>query len=324
VHHLTVVDKIPGFRAALDVARADGHLVGFVPTMGYLHDGHVSLIEQAAAECDVVAVSIFVNPLLFGAGEDLAAYPRDLDRDIGLCAGAGADWVFAPSVEEMYPDGTPMATTVSVAGVSETLEGVSRPTHFAGVATVVAKLFALAGICRAYFGEKDWQQLAVIRRMAADLSFPVEVVGCPTVREPDGLAMSSRNAYLTAQERAAAPALHRALLAGVTAVDAGERSAAAVRTAMRAVLVPVAEADIDYLEVVDAATLAPVDPLAGTLRLLGAARFGKARLIDNVGADAPPVVDFDAITLVPAKPATEGDRQGGVHPEGIADRCVVA
>jgi pantoate--beta-alanine ligase len=279
-----VLDTIPGFRAALDVARADGHSIGFVPTMGYLHDGHVSLMRTAVAECDVVAASIFVNPLQFGAGEDLDAYPRDLDRDLALCSDAGVQWVFAPSVDEMYPDGTPMATAVSVAGVSAPMEGASRPTHFGGVATVVAKLFAIAGPCRAYFGEKDWQQLAVIRRMATDLSFPVDVVGCPTVREPDGLALSSRNVYLTPAERAAAPALHRALQAGIDAIAGGERRPAAVQAAMRAVLADVPEAVIDYLEVVDAATLAGVDPLSGTLRLLGAARFGKARLIDNVGA----------------------------------------
>jgi pantoate--beta-alanine ligase len=286
VQHLTVLDTIPGFRAALDVARADGHVVGFVPTMGYLHDGHRSLLDAARRECDVVAVSIFVNPLQFGAGEDLAAYPRDLERDLRLCADAGADWAFVPEVAEMYPDGTPTATTVTVAGVSEAMEGAHRPTHFAGVATVVAKLFAIVGICQAYFGEKDWQQLAVVRRMAADLSFPVEVIGCPTVREDDGLALSSRNTYLSPAERAAAPAVHRALEAGRAAVEAGERSASAVRAAMHAVLDPVAEAEVDYLEVVDAATLAPVDPLAGELRLLAAARFGRARLIDNEGATA--------------------------------------
>jgi pantoate--beta-alanine ligase len=286
VQHLTVLDTIPGFRAALDVARADGHTVGFVPTMGALHAGHRSLLDTARRECDVVAASIFVNPLQFGAGEDLASYPSDLDEDLRLCAAAGVDWVFAPSVEEMYPDGAPMATTVSVSGVSEELEGASRPTHFAGVATVVAKLFALAGICRAYFGEKDWQQLAVIRRMATDLSFPVEVIGCPTVREPDGLALSSRNVYLTPEERAAAPALHRSLLAGLEAIGAGERDPLAVRSAMLAVLDGVAEAQVDYLEVREASTLAPMGTLSGTLRLLGAARFGKARLIDNVGATA--------------------------------------
>jgi len=279
----TLHETIASFRAAL--AAASG-AVGFVPTMGYLHDGHRSLAEAARAERRnaVVAASIFVNPLQFAPTEDLAAYPRDLERDLDLLGAAGVDHVLHPSVEEMYPYGTPTLTTVTVAEISAPMEGRSRPTHFAGVATVVAKLFAIVGPCRAYFGEKDWQQLAVVRRMAADLSFPVAVVGCPTVREPDGLAMSSRNVYLGPAERAAAPALHRALQAGVAAIDAGERDPAAVRAAMHAVLDPVAEAEVDYLEVVDAATLQPVDPLAGELRLLGAARFGAARLIDNVGA----------------------------------------
>jgi pantoate--beta-alanine ligase len=279
----TVHDTIASFRAAL--APAAG-AVGFVPTMGYLHDGHRSLAEAARADDRnaVVAASIFVNPLQFAPTEDLAAYPRDLERDLEILGGAGVDHVLHPSVEEMYPFGTPTLTTVTVDRVSAPMEGASRPTHFAGVATVVAKLFAMTGPCRAYFGEKDWQQLAVVRRMAADLSFPVEVVGCPTVREPDGLAMSSRNVYLDEPHRAAAPALHRALQAGVAAVDGGVRDAAAVRAAMHGVLDPVAEAEVDYLEVVDAATLQTVDPLDGELRLLGAARFGKARLIDNVGA----------------------------------------
>jgi pantoate--beta-alanine ligase len=277
-----VHDTIESFRRA--VAPAGGR-VGFVPTMGYLHDGHRSLMDAARGDGrnEVVAASIFVNPLQFGPTEDLAAYPRDLERDLALCDAAGVDHVLHPSVDEMYPFGTPTLTTVTVATISAPMEGASRPTHFAGVATVVAKLFAIAGPCRAYFGEKDWQQLAVVRRMAADLSFPVEVVGCPTVREPDGLAMSSRNVYLTPAERAAAPALHAALQAGVAAVVGGERDPAAVRAAMHAVLDPVPEAQVDYLEVVDAATLQAVEPLAGELRLLGAARFGRARLIDNVG-----------------------------------------
>lgn len=281
----TVHDTTASFRAALAAA---GGAVGFVPTMGYLHDGHRSLAAAARADARnrLVAASIFVNPLQFAPTEDLAAYPRDLERDLELLGAEGVDHVLHPSVEEMYPFGTPTLTTVTVASVSAGMEGASRPTHFAGVATVVAKLFAIAGPCRAYFGEKDWQQLAVVRRMAADLSFPVEVVGCPTVREADGLAMSSRNVYLDEAHRAAAPALHRALRAGVAAVDAGERDPAAVRAAMHAVLDPVPEADVDYLEVVDAATLQPVEPLTGELRLLGAARFGPARLIDNVGAVA--------------------------------------
>jgi pantoate--beta-alanine ligase len=227
-----------------------------------------------------------VNPLQFGPSEDLTTYPRDLDRDLAMCDDAGVDVVLHPSVEEMYPFGLPTLTTVSVATVSEPMEGASRPSHFAGVATVVAKLFNIAGSCRAYFGEKDWQQLAVIRRMAADLSFPVDVVGCPTVREPDGLAMASRNAYLTAQERAAAPVLHWSLVSGAAAIAAGERDPARVRSLIADLITAEPLAELDYAEVVDAATLRPVDPLAGELRLLAATRFGRARLIDNEGATA--------------------------------------
>jgi pantoate--beta-alanine ligase len=270
-------------RAALVVARADGAVAGLVPTMGFLHRGHVSLMHAAASECDVVAASIFVNPLQFAPTEDLDAYPRDLERDAELCEDAGVDLLFVPPVEEMYPDGPPL-TTVSVASITERLEGASRPTHFAGVATVVAKLFSIAGAGRAYFGEKDYQQLLVIRRMAADLSMPVTVVGCPTVREPDGLALSSRNAYLTEEERAAAPQLHAALQAGVAAIEAGERSPAAVRSRMESTLAAEPAFDLDYLAVVDAETLEEPPVCQGVLRLLGAARLGAARLIDNVGA----------------------------------------
>jgi len=283
---LRSVERIKPFRAALDEARADGRTVGLVPTMGYLHAGHVSLIEQAAEENDVVAVTVFVNPLQFGPTEDLAAYPRDLARDSQLAEEAGASIVFAPSVEEMYPTGEPL-TTVAVRQVSEPLEGRFRPTHFAGVATVVAKLFAIAGECRAYFGEKDYQQLAVIRRMAADLSFPVEVVGCPTVREPDGLALSSRNVYLTPEEREAAPTLHRALTAGKAAIEQrGERDPAAVNELMREVLSGEPRFDVDYAEVVNASDLTTPTRLVGEVRLLAAARLGKARLIDNLAAVA--------------------------------------
>jgi pantoate--beta-alanine ligase len=270
------------FSAALDAERRAGRIVGLVPTMGALHDGHGSLVERAAAECDVVAVTVFVNPLQFGAGEDLDAYPRTLDADVKLAEQAGATLVFAPTVAEMYGDGT--ATTVSVASaMTAVLEGASRPGHFDGVATVVAKLFAMTGRSRAYFGEKDFQQLAVVRRMARDLSFPVEVVGCPTVRADDGLALSSRNAYLSDAERAAAPVLHRALRAGAEVVLAGGRDAAAVRAAMEAVLATEPLVDPDYAVVVDAATLATPVPLAGDLRLLVAARLPSARLIDNLG-----------------------------------------
>ena len=200
---MQVLDRLDAFRKELDAARAAGKTLGLVPTMGYLHEGHSSLIRRSTAECDVTAVTVFVNPLQFGANEDLSSYPRDLDRDVAIAEGAGAVVVFAPPVEEMYPGG-PVLTSIHVAEVSEGMEGASRPGHFDGVATVVAKLFAIAGPCRAYFGEKDYQQLAVVRRMAADLSFPVDIVGCPIVREADGLAMSSRNVYLSADERGAA------------------------------------------------------------------------------------------------------------------------
>jgi pantoate--beta-alanine ligase len=276
---------IAELRSVLDGERTEGRAVGLVPTMGYLHDGHLSLMRQARAETDVVVGSIFVNPLQFGAGEDLDAYPRDLERDGRLAEAAGVDLLFVPSVEEMYS--APVLTTVSVAQVSEPLEGATRPHHFAGVATVVAKLFAVVGPCRAYFGEKDFQQLVVVRTMARDLSFPVEVVGCPTVRELDGLALSSRNSYLTPGEREAAPVVYRALRAGVATVLAGERDPAAVRTLMAQIIEAEPLAQLDYAEIVDADSLRIPDPLAGNLRLLAAVRFGRARLIDNVGVTVP-------------------------------------
>lgn len=281
---MKVHPTIAGFRAALEAERHAGRTVGLVPTMGYLHDGHRSLMTAAVAANDVGALTIFVNPLQFAPTEDLSTYPRDLDRDLAMARAAGIGHVLTPDVTEMYPE--PVRTTVSVAGVSEPLEGASRPTHFAGVATVVAKLFAIAGPCRAYFGEKDFQQLAVVRRMARDLSLPVDVIGCPTVREPDGLAMSSRNVYLSPAERAAAPVLHRALTAGRDAIVAGERDAARVRARMAQIVGTEPLATLDYAAVVDAATFEVPAPLTGTLRLLMAVRFAKARLIDNIGAHA--------------------------------------
>jgi pantoate--beta-alanine ligase len=276
--HETVAD----IRSALDAARRNGKQIGLVPTMGALHAGHASLVTRAASDCDVVCTTIFVNPLQFGAGEDLSAYPRSLSSDIFLADEAGTALVFAPSVDEMYGSGT--MTTVSVDGpLTRVLEGASRPTHFDGVATVVAKLFAIAGPCRAYFGEKDFQQLAIVRRMTSDLSLPVEVIGCPTVRDADGLAMSSRNAYLEPDERRAAPTLHRALMTGADCIRSGERGAGAVVDAMLGVLATESLLDVDYAAVVDAATFATPDPLTGELRLLAAARLGKARLIDNLG-----------------------------------------
>jgi pantoate--beta-alanine ligase len=282
---VTSVATIAELRAILDQERSAGRTVGFVPTMGYLHEGHASLMDAARAVHDLVVTSIFVNPLQFGPSEDLDAYPRDLTGDTELAARCGVDLLFVPSTTEMYPE--QIRTTVSVRGVSEVLEGRARPTHFDGVATVVAKLFAIVGACHAYFGEKDFQQLAVVRQMVHDLSMPVEVVGCPTVREPDGLALSSRNAYLTAEERAAAPVVHAALEAGRAAVLAGQTDPGAVSALMAERIAAEPLAELDYAEVVDAATFAVPEPLRGSLRLLAAARFGKARLIDNVGVVVP-------------------------------------
>ena len=254
--------------------------------MGSLHDGHASLVRTAAAQNDVVVTTVFVNPLQFAPTDDLAAYPRDLPADRALAEAAGAHLLFAPSVEEMYPFGPDQVfTKVSVDVITETLEGAYRPGHFTGVATVVAKLFAIAGTCRAYFGEKDFQQLAVVRRMAADLSMPVEVVGCPTVREDNGLAMSSRNRYLTEQEREGAAVLYRVLNAGRLAIEHGESDPAAVRTLMQGWLSDSAVvASVDYLEVVDPATFRVPESITTEVRLLVAARVGRARLIDNVAA----------------------------------------
>jgi pantoate--beta-alanine ligase len=281
---MQVIDTIAAFRKALDTERAGGRTVGLVPTMGYLHDGHASLMRRAKAECDVVAATIFVNPLQFAANEDLSSYPRNLDGDTALAAANGVSYVLVPSVDEMYP--SEVLTSIRVSTLTETLDGASRPGHFDGVATVVAKLFNIAGPCRAYFGEKDYQQLAVVRRMAFDLSAPVEIVGCPTVHEPDGLAMSSRNAYLTADERAVAPRLHEALEAGRRLIEEdGETDPAAVRAAMASVVAAEPRFTLDYAEVVNAADLTIPPVLAGELRLLIAARLGRARLIDNVGAN---------------------------------------
>ena len=288
---MDVVETGAACRMRLDRARAAGRTVGLVPTMGALHDGHVSLLARARAERDVVAVSIFVNPLQFGDPEDIARYPRTLERDLAVCAEAGADVVFVPTVTEMYPSWpAPPSTSVSVRGVSDTWEGASRPGHFDGVATVVAKLFSLAAPCRAYFGEKDFQQLAVVRRLVADLSLPVEVVGCPTVREADGLALSSRNVRLSPAERAAAVVLSRALAAGRDAVSGGAATGAAVGLAMRAVIAAEPLVRLDYAVAVDASSLEEAgaidDPAA--LRLLVAARVGPVRLIDNSAAVEEP------------------------------------
>ena len=287
---MEVVGSIDAFTDTLDAARQVGRTVGLVPTMGALHAGHRSLIVQAASECDHVGVTIFVNPLQFAEPEDIDRYPRTLDADLDVCREAGASTVLTPSITEMYPDWpAPVATTVSVRGVTDRWEGASRPGHFDGVSTVVAKLFAAAGRGRAYFGEKDFQQVAVVRRMAADLSLPVTVVDCPTVRDPDGLALSSRNARLSADERAAAVVLSRALAAGREVVAAGEDDPAVGTETMAAVVATEPLVRLDYAVAVDADDLVvpPTLPAAGVLRLLIAGWVGPVRLIDNCAAPRP-------------------------------------
>lgn len=278
---MQVVHTIGEARTILDGWRRSGASIGFVPTMGALHTGHRTLIERSVAERDRTVVSVFVNPLQFAANEDLSRYPRTLDADAAMASQVGADLVFAPSVNEMYPQ--PVWTSIRVNHITDPLEGANRPGHFDGVATVVHKLFNIIGACTAYFGEKDWQQLATIRRMVSDLSIPVDVVGCPTVRERDGLALSSRNVFLDADERREAVAISRALRHGLEMISSGERDPVTVEAAMAAMIPTMAT--LDYIVVVDAATLQPVSPLAGVLRLLAAARFPSARLIDNMGID---------------------------------------
>src|SRR2546421_2223072 len=224
---MIVVERIAELRDRCDAARRAGETVGLVPTMGYFHEGHRSLMRAARGSHDLVVTTIFVNPLQFGANEDLAGYPRDLAADTAAAETEGVDVLFVPSVAEMYPE--PTVTTVHVAGLTEGLCGAARPTHFDGVTTVVAKLFSIVGPCTAYFGRKDFQQLAVVRRMAADLDLPVRVVGCPLVREPDGVAMSSRNPYLSTDERRRATGIFASLSAAATAVEAGERDPWRVR-----------------------------------------------------------------------------------------------
>jgi pantoate--beta-alanine ligase len=247
--------------------------------MGWLHDGHRALIRQARAQSATTVVTIFVNPRQFGDPSDLDQYPRNEARDIGICEAEGVDIVFAPPVEEIYPPGSD--TTVSVGALARVLEGAARPGHFDGVATVVAILFDLVGAERAYFGQKDDQQVLVIRRMAADLAIPIEVVGCPTVREPDGLALSSRNVHLTAEERAAAPVLRRALLAARARWETGEHDGEALRAVMRDVLAAEPLATVDYVSVADASTLEELGRIEGPALLSLAVRFGTTRLIDN-------------------------------------------
>jgi pantoate--beta-alanine ligase len=268
-------------RTATMMWRMRDRRVGFVPTLGALHEGHLALVRRARELSDRVIASVFVNPTQFGPSEDFEAYPRDPERDAELLAGAGCDLLFLPEVETVYPPGD--VTVVEVAGPpAEGLEADHRPGHFRGVASVVTRLFHLVGCELAVFGEKDAQQLAVVRRLVRDLHLPVEIVAHPTVREADGLAMSSRNAYLSPEERRAAPALHRALTAAREAIEGGERDAGALRRAMSAVLDAEPLVEPEYAEVVDAETFRPVTEARGLLVLPVAARVGRTRLIDNL------------------------------------------
>ena len=282
-----IVSTVAEIRTITESARADGRTVGFVPTMGFLHDGHASLMRAARADNDVVVASIFVNPLQFAPGEDLDAYPKDLEQDQALATEAGVDVLFVPSVAEMYPNGE-VLTSVSVAEISARWDGESRPTHFTGVATVVSKLFNIVGRCSAYFGQKDFQQLAIIKRMVADLSMPIDVVGCATIREPDGLAMSSRNVYLSPEDRAAAVVLSRAMEAGASAILAGETDPAVVESAMTNVFAAEPRARLDYAAVVDPESLERPERLTGSTQLLVAAYLGTTRLIDNRTVEPDP------------------------------------
>lgn len=277
---MDLLRDIPSVRGCVRAWKREGLRVAFVPTMGALHEGHLSLIRLARTRGARTVVSIFVNPTQFGPGEDYARYPRTEEADLAACRNAGADAVFLPEVSEMYAGGS--ATAVSVEGpISAGLCGASRPGHFRGVATVVAKLFHIVEPDAAVFGQKDAQQLAVIRRMVRDLDFPVEIVPAPIVREPDGLAMSSRNAYLSAEERAQASVLRRALLEAEGRVRSGEADAAAIRRAMAAVVAGAPLAELDYAEVVDAESLEPLVRLDRPALAALAVRFGKTRLIDN-------------------------------------------
>jgi pantoate--beta-alanine ligase len=287
-----IIHTIEWMKQATRQARAEGRIVGFVPTMGALHAGHLSLVEAARRDASPVVVSIFVNPKQFGPHEDLAKYPRTFEQDQAQLERLGVDFLFAPPVEEIYPQG--FRTTVNVEGLGDRLEGKVRPGHFRGVTTVVLKLLEIVAPQFAYFGRKDAQQLRIIRQMAADLALDAEIVSCPIVRESDGLAMSSRNAYLSPPERRAATVLHRALDAARQAIAAGEHDAFRLTQAMRGMLSAEPLAATDYAEIVDADSFESVMRLRGACFALLAVRIGSTRLIDNMLIEA--VADSAVLT----------------------------
>lgn len=276
---MRIYGEISKIRETVTAWKKDGLTVGLVPTMGYLHEGHKSLIDAARRENDRVVVSIFVNPMQFGPSEDFDSYPRDLDKDAKLCEDAGVDLIFHPDAEEMYTEG--FCSYVDMNGLTTELCGKSRPTHFRGVQTVVLKLFNIVTPDKAYFGQKDAQQLAVIKRMVIDLNVGTEIVGCPIVREADGLAKSSRNTYLNEEERKAALILHKSLEAGKALVESGETDAEAVKAAITSEIETEPLAKIDYVDVVDFDTISKIEKIEGSVLVAIAVYIGKTRLIDN-------------------------------------------
>lgn len=277
---MRIVKTVQEMRVEAEIRRRSGEIVGLVPTMGFFHEGHLSLMQKARAECGMVVVSLFVNPAQFGPGEDLAAYPRDFERDCARAAAKGVDVMFAPEAGEMYAGDH--ATFVNVERLTGNLCGASRPGHFRGVATVVAKLFNACRPQRAYFGLKDYHQVRVIETMIRDLNFDIELVRCPIVREADGVAMSSRNSYLSAEERRAATILRRSLVAAGKRIEDGERDGAAIARQLWEAIETEPLASVDYAEVVDAESLAPLGRIESAALLAVAVRIGRARLIDNL------------------------------------------
>ncbi|MCR5546648.1 MAG: pantoate--beta-alanine ligase [Lachnospiraceae bacterium] len=276
---MLVAEKIADVKANVKVWKKEGKTIGLVPTMGYLHEGHASLIQRAREENDIVIVSDFVNPIQFGPKEDLATYPRDFEADCKLCESLGADLIFHPEPSEMYEDN--FCSYVGVNTLSENLCGKSRPIHFNGVCTVVTKLFMISEADRAYFGQKDAQQLAIVSRMVRDLNYNIEIIGCPIIREEDGLAKSSRNTYLNPEERQAALILHKALTRGEEMVRTGEKDATKVKAEITSIIESEPKAKIDYVEIVDWNQLQPIDTIDQDILCAIAVYIGKVRLIDN-------------------------------------------
>jgi pantoate--beta-alanine ligase len=281
---MKVVTTIEEVRRLVKAARGDGRRIGLVPTMGALHVGHISLVEAAVKDCDFVVVSVFVNPTQFGPGEDFENYPRPLEADLEICRQAGVDAVFAPTPAEMYPSDN--LTWVTVEKLTEPLCGRSRPGHFRGVTTVCSKLFNIVAPDVAYFGQKDAQQAIAIKRMIADLNMPLKIVVCPTVREPNGLAVSSRNQYLSEQQREDAANIYKSLQTCRKLIDAGTTETAAITAEMRKILQQIPSAQIEYVSIVDAETLQSVEKIAGKVLAAVAVKVGPARLIDNILVDA--------------------------------------